>query len=331
MAMRVARQPFDDCMNRRKPNLFLIGAMKSGTTYLRKLLNAHPAIFMCDPDEPSYFVEPRQLRAIWPEMWTRDLWRSEENYLRLFSLAGEATILGEASTNYTKLPNLTGVAERIEAFNPEARFIYLLRDPIERTFSHYWHMVRYHAEHRPIAEAIRRDSEFLAVSYYAMQLQPFLERFGRDRIAILTHESLVRHPVDVMRSLYGWLGVGTEGVDMLGFAQPEHVTPNVIRASIWGGVPRRLWQWPVFRHVRQHVPRSIESVLRGLATRDRCRRLVDTTSVAELLRPIQLLQTEELIRLIGRGFPEWTTLNKHQGSLTGMQTIARQNSVGHSV
>ena len=49
-------------MTRRKPNLFLIGAMKSGTTYLRKLLKAHPDIFMCEPDEPSYFVDPRQLK-----------------------------------------------------------------------------------------------------------------------------------------------------------------------------------------------------------------------------------------------------------------------------
>jgi hypothetical protein len=107
-------------MSTRKPNLFLIGAMKSGTTYLRKLLNAHPAIFMCDPDEPSYFVEPLQLRAIWPEMWTRGLWQSEQNYLRLFSSAGDAIILGEASTNYTKRPMVSGIAERIEAFNPES-------------------------------------------------------------------------------------------------------------------------------------------------------------------------------------------------------------------
>lgn len=108
-------------MTRRKPNLFLIGAMKSGTTYLRKLLNAHPDIFMCDPDEPSYFVDPRWLRTLYPEMWERGLWRNEGRYLDLFRPGGDARILGEASTNYTMLPLLWGVPRRIAALNPEAR------------------------------------------------------------------------------------------------------------------------------------------------------------------------------------------------------------------
>ncbi len=95
-------------MTTRRPNLFLIGAMKAGTTYLRKLLNAHPDIFMCEPDEPSYFVDPRQLRRLYPEMWERGLWRSEDRYLELFRPGGNAAILGEASTSYTKLPIAPG-------------------------------------------------------------------------------------------------------------------------------------------------------------------------------------------------------------------------------
>ena len=48
----------------RKPNLFLIGAMKSGTTYLNKLLGVHPCIFMCTPEEPTYFVDSSQLKKL---------------------------------------------------------------------------------------------------------------------------------------------------------------------------------------------------------------------------------------------------------------------------
>ena len=80
-------------MTLRKPNLFLIGAMKAGTHYVRKLLKAHPDIFMCEPDEPSYFVDPQDLRRIYPEMWQRRLWRSEERYLELFRPAVDAPIL----------------------------------------------------------------------------------------------------------------------------------------------------------------------------------------------------------------------------------------------
>jgi hypothetical protein len=100
-----------------------------------------------------------------------------------------------------------GVPERIAAFNPEARFIYLLRDPVERAISHYWHIVRHHTEHRPIAEAVRRDRQFAAVSHYAMQLTPFPERFGRDRVAVRVHERLVADPKGGIRGVYQWLGV----------------------------------------------------------------------------------------------------------------------------
>jgi len=296
------------CVGRQKPNLFLIGAMKSGTTYLRKLLNAHPDIFMCEPNEPSYFVDPQQLKTIWVEMWERGYWRHENHYLELFGSANGATILGEASTNYTKYPLASGVPEKILEFNPNARFIYILRDPIERTLSHYWHMVRYHAECRPVVEALKRDIQYLAVSHYAMQAAPFLECFGPDRIAILTYESLVCDPAGVTRGLYEWLGLGVEEVDMLGSTQPEHVTPEVVAAARLGGIPRWLRQSPPFRSILRHIPQPIEMALRRVTTQDMHRRGVDVTDAIEFLRPIQLRQTEELTRLLGREFPEWTTL-----------------------
>ena len=296
-------------MSDRKPSLFLIGAMKSGTTYLCRLLEAHPAIFMCDPEEPSYFVDPAELRAIWPEMWERGFWRSEQNYLDLFRLAGDATILGEASTNYTKHPLVTGVPERIQAFNPAARFMYVLRDPVERTLSHYWHRVRYHAEARPVLEAIRRDPRYLAVSDYAMQIMPFIERFGADRVAIRTHESLVQNPAQVMQGLYDWLGVGAASPDPSVLAQPVHVTPDTVVASRWGGLPRRLRQSPPLRGLLRRVPQPIETALRRLTSHEVVRRSVDMSDAVAFLRPIQRRQTEALSRLLGRDFPEWTTLN----------------------
>src|ERR1700761_4322884 len=88
----------------RKPSLFVIGAMKSGTTYLSRLLGLHPSIFIPSLEEPSYFVPPDQLRSLWPHLWDLGIWRSEEAYLRLFSPGGDAPILGEASTNYSKFP-----------------------------------------------------------------------------------------------------------------------------------------------------------------------------------------------------------------------------------
>jgi hypothetical protein len=234
-----------------KPNLFLIGAMKSGTTYLCKLLDSHPAIFMCQPEEPSYFVDAKQLKKLWPYMWEQGFWRSEDNYLRLFEATGDATILGEASTSYTKRPMVSGVAEKLHRFNPDARLIYLTRDPVERTISHYWHMVRYHAEHRPILDAIQAAPQFLDVSHYAMQLTPFWERFGQDHIKVLTFEQLINAPQETMRSLYGWLGVDPSIAGGSPCEKPENVTPEVVRMATGRGL---LPRWRQSRSIRAIVP-----------------------------------------------------------------------------
>jgi len=283
--------------------------MKSGTNYLRKLLALHPSIFVTAIEEPSYFVEPRELQTIWPAMWARGYWRDERNYLQLFASAGEAAILCEASTNYTKIPLVTGVAGRLHAFNPDARLIYLLRDPVERTISHYWHMVRFHSEYRPIAAAIRRDPQYVAVSHYAMQLAPFLERFGSERIAVLTHEQLTRDPFATIQWLYRWLGLDAACVDVSGFAEPENVTPDVVQMPVWNGIPRKLWQSPLVKRIQPHLPQGLQDTLREATNRSVLRQAVDVTQATDYLRSIQRRQVDALSDILGRGFPEWTTLN----------------------
>ena len=293
----------------RKPNLFLIGAMKSGTTYLTKLLAYHPSVFMCRPEEPSYFVDPGQLRKIWPYMWDQKYWKGEEHYLRLFQGAGNAIIIGESSTNYSKRPLIPDVPEKIRAFNATARFIYIMRDPIERTLSHYWHMVRYHGEYRPMLRAIAEEHEFCDVSYYAMQLKPFFECFGREQVKTLTFEELVANPNQVMKELFIWLNVDTS-VDLPDTHVPENVTPDRVAMARARGVLQWLRQSGPIRSVTPYVPRPIRRTGVRLATRTVDRRTVDIKDAIMFLQPIQRRQTEELASLLGRSFPEWHTLYK---------------------
>src|SRR5271168_2107075 len=120
--------------------------MKCATTYLGELLGAHPEVFMSSPKEPCHFVDPQVLRGVWPEMWRNGYWASDARYLALFARAGSAAVIGEASVFYSQEPLFAGVPERIVAFNQDARFIYIMRDPVERTISHYWHRVRWWGE-----------------------------------------------------------------------------------------------------------------------------------------------------------------------------------------
>ncbi|HEY8007896.1 MAG TPA: sulfotransferase [Methylocella sp.] len=293
-----------------KPNLFVIGAMKSGTTYLTKLLNSHPSIFMSNPEEPSFFVDPAQLRKIWPDMWDGGYWKSEENYLNLFQTTKNAIIFGESSTNYTKQPLVKGVPEKIRKFNPESRLIYIMRDPIQRTISHYWHRVRWEGEWRPILDAIKEEPQYCDVSNYAMQLTPFIELFGRKRINVLTLEELTSCPIETLEKLWKWLEVDCS-VEATGFDEPENVTPEVVAMSTFFGLHKHLRQVQILRSMVPQLPDSLRRIVKlgiRMSTTDTNRRAVETSKCIEFLRPLQTNQAEELVQLVGRKFPEWNTL-----------------------
>ena len=130
------------------PNLFIVGAMKSGTSSLHNYLATHPEIYMSEFKEPQYFADLGKDIS-------RNQFPTEEAYLSLFKNAGNAKIIGESSTNYSKIPEFTGVPQRIKAFSPEAKIIYIMRDPIERALSHYWERVKRYLEGRDLLTTIK--------------------------------------------------------------------------------------------------------------------------------------------------------------------------------
>jgi Sulfotransferase family len=292
----------------RKPNLFIIGSMKSGTTYLWSLLASHPSIFMSRPKEPTYFVEPGELRKIWPWAWEQNCQASEKNYLELFRGAETATILGEASVHYTYMPLASGVAERIYQFNPRARLIYLMRDPIERTISHYWHRVGWLGEHRSLSSAIKKDPQYRDVSYYAMQLAPYFRLFGRDQIKILTFEELIANPKASVASILKWLNLNSWVTTPR--LPPENVTPDVIKQRRASWLLHGLrYKSDLLRALIDQTPAWPRRIGVQMVTREINRQSIDTSEIVQYLRPLQQRQTGELMRLLERDFPEWTTLN----------------------
>ena len=299
-------------MNSPRPNLFLIGSMKSGTSYLSELLGAHPAIFMSAEKEPTYFVDPKVLRQGWPRMWAQGYWKSEERYLNLFAAAGHAAVIGEGSTCYSKLPMYTHVPERILHFNPQARFIYIMRDPVERTISHYWHTIGSSKERRPMLSAIQSNPEYTDVSYYARQLSEYLQHVGRERIFVLTLEELLANPAEQMSRMYAWLGVDLSF--RLPDIPPRHVTPPVVEQARGGfGFLNRFRQTSSYGKVALYIPRAARKLGSRLAARRVRRAEVSTLEVKAYLRPLQLRQTEELASLLSRAFPEWKTLYAESG------------------
>ena len=281
--------------------------MKSGTTFLSRLLASHPAVFMCPVKEPCYFVDQRTLRRVWCARWRDGHWKSLERYLSLFGQAGEAAYVAEASTFYSQVPLFEGVAERILALSPEARFIYIMRDPIERTISHYWHVVRWWGERRDILTAIRLEPRYQDVSHYARQLKEYLRHVDARRIYTFTLESLAAQPREQFRALCSWLGIDSS-FDPTKAAGDLNETPAVLEQRRGLGLLHRLRDSPTYSRVSLLVPRALRGLGHRLAERSMRPSDVPVSDVARYLRSRQQEQTEELSELLGRDFPEWKTL-----------------------
>ncbi|CAB1275809.1 sulfotransferase family protein [Candidatus Nitrosacidococcus tergens] len=111
--------------NIRKPNFFIVGAPKSGTTAMSEYLRTHPNIYLSNPKEPGFFSKDI----------FKPLFQSEEEYLSLFAAANSNhTYIGEGSVHYLYSKE---ALPKIRSFNPEARIIVMLRNPIN--MAHAWH------------------------------------------------------------------------------------------------------------------------------------------------------------------------------------------------
>ena len=177
------------------PNFLIIGAQKAATTSLWAYLRSHPDAYLPDYKEPGFFVAEMN--------WSRGL----EWYESLFEGAGGATALGEASPTYTMYPYFDGVPERIASVMPDAKLIYVMRDPVERMRSMYVQLLADGTERRPMNEALLYDSRYAVLSSYALQLERYFACFCRSNILLLTSEELHDHREAVMRRVCGFLGV----------------------------------------------------------------------------------------------------------------------------
>jgi hypothetical protein len=176
------------------PNLVVIGGLKCGTTSLHHYLNLHPEIGMSRPKELNFFVEELN----WP--LGRDWYASH------FDPAER--VRGESSPHYTNRPRFDGVAERLAETAPDARLIYMVRDPIDRMLSHYLHNVGGGYDDRPLAEALADpDTAYVDRGRYFFQLEPYLERFERDRIELVSREELKADRAGTMRRVFAFLEV----------------------------------------------------------------------------------------------------------------------------
>lgn len=180
----------------RLPNLVVIGAAKAGTTSLHAHLASHPQIAMSEPKELQFFQDPDGAQWL-------------GHYSTHFGSG--TTVVGESSTMYTRAPVLPGVAERMAATVPEARLVYLVRDPVERALASYQEERFQLLDTRPATEAFADLDDpyhpYLAGSRYAAQLRGFAAHYPWERILVLSLTELREQPDTALRRVFAFLGV----------------------------------------------------------------------------------------------------------------------------
>ena len=275
------------------PNLFIIGAMKSGTTSLHEYLSTHPDVYMSRIKEPGFFAE---CVKYYPKNF--------EWYMSLFKDVKDEKIIGESSTHYTKLPLCEGVVQRLWEHNPEARFIYIMRHPVKRTISHYWYNVKCGGEHRDIITALKKNQEYISYSDYAYQLTPYIERFDKENILTLTFEDLTSRPDSTLKNVFNWLGVRSD-ISVSNIDQKYNALPETFKRVKGWGLLYGFRNSVLWNKVAPWVPRNIRSAGARLTLEDAVKSTDMDEEVNELLHSIFIEKVKNLELLLSKNFDVW--------------------------
>lgn len=183
----------------RLPDFFIIGAMKAATSTLHDQLAAQPGLWMSEPKELYFFSDD--------PVWEQGLpWYADH-----FSGAKPTDICGESTTHYAKLPTYPNTIDRLKSTVTDPRFIYIMRDPVDRLVSQYQHMTLEREISVSFEEAIAGTvPELVDYSCYARQLRPFIEAFGHQSILPVFFDHMLRSPQVELERVCDFLGYSGE-------------------------------------------------------------------------------------------------------------------------
>lgn len=198
----------------KKPNFFIVGTPKAGTTSLYHYLEEHPEVFMSPIKETNYFS--------YDEIKNQGLYYNEEHissiveYENQFKEVKNEKAIGEASVSYLFYDT---VPRKIKEFNPDARIIMILRNPIDRAFSHYLMDSRLGFTNRSLEAIIDNNDksaknqlyyqQYISIGLYYDQVKRYLDIFGEKNVKVFMYEDIVTDIRGVIREIYNFLQVDT--------------------------------------------------------------------------------------------------------------------------
>jgi hypothetical protein len=295
------------------PNFLIIGTPRSGTTTIYESLQQHPQIFLSPLKEPMFFILEGE-KDLFPGPVSPIGPRDIHAYRSLFDHATREKAIGEASTLYLfsqKAPL------RIKKYLPEVKFIAILRNPVDRAFSHFMHNRLAGTE--PIAdfeeamsveeERIRRGWfcfwSYRGVGFYGQQIERYFSHFDRRQFQFFLFEDLIADPAVLFTKFLQFLGVD----EAFRIRPHEKYNPS--------GVPRNR-----FLHAFLSKPNFIKNQLKrilpektqyNLLTRFMNRNLAKPRLSTEVRRRILAVYREDIMKtqdLIDRDLSSWLSLEQ---------------------
>lgn len=297
-------------MSGRKPDFFIVGAPKCGTTALHSALSKHPEVFLPKNKEPHFFGSDLEIGDGW-------CIRTESKYLDLFEECGDAERVGEASPWYLFSET---AAEEIHAFQPEARILILLRDPVDLIHSvHLQHLNTANEDLIDLAEALAAEPERLrgeripprapfpnCLSYRSIarlseQVKRYLKVFDEERVKVLLLDDMRSDERGFLREVCRFLEV-SEDVEL----EMDRRNPSRDLTSLDLMLKRMHYRTRVISRLQRRLPKVAKSIYRGAVRMLPVKRKVGISAAlrAELSGEL----SEEVARLgalIGRDLSSW--------------------------
>lgn len=275
------------------PNLVVIGAAKCATTSLHRYLDSHSDISMSPVKEPQFFQDP-----------------DGEDWLGYYRAQFDPTarITGESSTMYSRHPAIPGVPQRMAARIPDAKLVYMVRDPIERAISSFVEERTHDNDFRTLELAFgtleSKANPYVAASQYAMQLRLYLEFYPWDQIMVVEMLDLERDPGGTLVRLHEFLDVTPDA----------HVADAAVRVNTrdekrqYSPTIRRLRRSPLLKAAYRLPERPREAILAPL--RKSLSTKIDRPHVPDKLRrdlrDALAADADEFRRMTGQSFSEWS-------------------------
>jgi uncharacterized protein YifE (UPF0438 family) len=198
------------------PDFIIVGAQKSGTTSLHHILDHHPRIFI--PKDEIYFFDIDDIQQHYDffiylknqQRWTYFDYEQEfdhyfEWYTAHFAAAQAGQLIGEDSTTYLASPV---APERIAKLLPSAKILMMLRDPVARAYSHYWHLVESRRAVYTFEETLQYQPEnILQRGRYKRQIEHFMAHIPTTQIKVILFEHFIQNIQSVTDEVCDFLGV----------------------------------------------------------------------------------------------------------------------------